>query len=253
MNNESIVPHDNKITPVNDSPPSIDTKSQQEELIVEKIPIYEEEFDITKETTKTQLHLEKRWIRSTKKIEVPINYEEMFINGKEFDSYSHNELVEIFSKVKEKITEVFHPSQTEGEENQPDKGASGNIRHYPNDLDIKLQEDEETTKVKSSLTDYESSQSEKKQLPPNSEDSTNNNQIQVSGNNNNNNNNNNDSQEEQIIPIWGEQVIIDKKMVKLGEIVIKKSRISEKAKLGVEVRKEKVTVKYPDGKKEEIT
>ena len=81
--------------------------------------------------------------------------------------------------------------------------------------------------------------------------STNNNQIQVSGNNNNNNNN--DSQEEQIIPIWGEQIIIDKKIVKLGEIVIKKSRISEKRNVDVEVRKEKITVKYPDGKKQEIT
>ena len=170
MNSDSIVPHDNKITPVKDSLPSRDINSQLEKVIVERIPIYEEEFDVTKETTKTQLHLEKRWIRSTKKIEVPINYEEMFINGKEFDSYSHNELVEIFSKVKEKISEVFHPSQTEGEENQPDKRESRNIRHYPNDLDIKLQEDEETTKAKMSLTEYESSQSEKKQLPPNSED-----------------------------------------------------------------------------------
>ena len=251
MNSDSVVPRDNKITPIKGDLPSRDINSQLEKVIAERIPIYEEEFDVTKETTKTQLHLEKRWIRSTKKIEVPINYEEMFINGKEFDSYSHNELVEIFSKVKEKITEVFHPSQTEGEENQPDKGASGNIRHYPNDLDIKLQEDEETTKVKSSLTDYESSQSEKKHLPPNSEASTNNNQIQVSGNNNNNNNN--DSQEEQIIPIWGEQIIIDKKIVKLGEIVVKKSRISEKRNVNVEVRKEKITVKYPDGKKQEIT
>ena len=42
-------------------------------------------------------------------------------------------------------------------------------------------------------------------------------------------------------------------MVKLGEIVVKKSRISEKRKLDIEVRKEKVTVKYPDGKKEEFT
>ena len=80
---------------------------------------------------------------------------------------------------------------------------------------------------------------------------TNNNQIQVSGNSNNNNNN--DSQEEQIIPIWGEQIIIDKKIVKLGEIVVKKSRISEKRNVNVEVRKEKITVKYPDGKKQEIT
>ena len=249
MNNESIVPHDNKIAPVNDSPPSIDTKSQQEELIVEKIPIYEEEFDISKETTKTQLYLDKRWIKSTKKIEVPINYEEMFINGKEFDSYSHNELVEIFSKVKEKISEVFHPSQTEGDEELPGKIVNRDDCHYPNDLDIKIHENEETIKAKMSQTNYESSQSEKRLPLPNSEDSVNNNQIQVSDNNNNNN----DSGEEQVIPIWGEQIIIDKKMVKLGEIVIKKSRISEKRKVGVEVRREKITVKYPDGKNQEIT
>lgn len=161
MNNESIVPHDNKIAPVNDSPPSIDTKSQQEELIVEKIPIYEEEFDISKETTKTQLYLDKRWIKSTKKIEVPINYEEMFINGKEFDSYSHNELVEIFSKVKEKISEVFHPNQTQGDENQPDKRENREDRHYPNDLDIQMHKNEETIKAKMSQTELESGQSEK--------------------------------------------------------------------------------------------
>ena len=102
MNNDSIVPHDNKITPAKDSLPSRDKNSQLKEVIIERIPIYEEEFDVTKEVTKTQLYLEKRWINSTRKIEVPVNYEEMFINGKEFDSYSHNELVEIFSKGKGK-------------------------------------------------------------------------------------------------------------------------------------------------------
>lgn len=248
MNSDSKVPHDNKITPVENSLPSRDINSQLEEVIVERIPIYEEEFDVSKEITKTQLHLEKRWIKSTKKIEVPINYEEMFINGKEFDSYSHNELVEIFSKVKEKISEVFHSSQTEGEENQPDKGESKNIRHYPNDLDIQVQEDEETTKAKISQTRYDSSQSDKRSLLPTSEFSPNNDQIQVSEGNNNNN----DSQE-QIVPIWGEQILIDKKMVRLGEIVIKKSRISEKRNVDVEVRKDKITVKYPDGNNQEIT
>jgi len=249
MNNNSIVPHDNIITPIKDSLPSRDINSQLKEVIVERIPIHAEEFEVTKEVTETKLYLEKRWIKSTKKIEVPVNYEEMFINGKEFDSYSHNELVEIFSKVKEKISEVFHPSQTEGDEELPDKIVNRDDRHYPNDLDIKIHENEETIKSKMSQTDYESSQSEKRPPLPHSEASTNNNQIQVSDNNNNNN----DSEEEQVIPIWGEQIIIDKKMVKLGEIVIKKSRISEKRKVGVEVRKEKITVNYPDGKNQEIT
>jgi len=234
MNNNSIVPHDNIITPIKDSLPSRDINSQLKEVIVERIPIHAEEFEVTKEVTETKLYLEKRWIKSTKKIEVPINYEEMFINGKEFDSYSHNELVEIYSKVKEKISEVFNPNQTEVDANQHDKRRSGYNRHYPNDLDIQLQKDEDTTKTTLLPTEKESSQSEKKPLLSNSEDSTVNRQIQL-------------------IPIWGEQVIIDKKMVKLGEITIKKSRIVEKRHVNVEVRKEKVTVKYPDGKKEEFT
>jgi len=93
------------------------------------------------------------------------------------------------------------------------------------------------------------SNTEKKTLPlPNSVASTTNSQIQVSSNNSSNN-----EVEEQIIPIWGEQIILDKKMVKLGEIVIKKSKITEKRKVDVEVRKEKITIKHPDGKKEDIT
>ena len=250
MNNNSIVPHDNIITPIKDSLPSREINSQLKEVIVERIPIHAEEFEVTKEVTETKLYLEKRWIKSTKKIEVPVNYEEMFINGKEFDSYSHNELVEIFSKVKEKISEVFNPNQTEVDANQHDKRRSGYNRHYPNDLDIQLQKDEDTTKTTLLPTEKESSQSEKKPLLSNSEDSTVNSQIQLSDNINNNNS---FEEEEQIIPIWGEQVIIDKKMVKLGEITIKKSRIVEKRHVNVEVRKEKVTVKYPDGKKEEFT
>ena len=90
-----------------------------------------------------------------------------------------------FLKVKEKISEVFHPSQTEGAENQPDKRENRNNRHYPNDLDIKIQKDEETKKTKMSQTESESSQSEKKPLLPSFEASTNNNQIQVSDNRNN--------------------------------------------------------------------
>ncbi len=42
-----------------------------------------------------------------KKSEIPIKYEEAYINGKEFDSYSENEIIEIFSKIKDKITDVF--------------------------------------------------------------------------------------------------------------------------------------------------
>lgn len=246
MNSDPIVPQDNKITAVKDSLPSSYTKlQQQKEEIMEKIPIYEEEFSINKELTETQLYLEKKWMQSTKKIEIPINYEEMFINGKEFNSYSQNELAEVFSKIKEKISEVIHHNQNEG-----DKPNEGNL-HYPNDLEIKHQKEENETIPPENEAKYNNAKSNMKEKTlslQSTEANKEKNQIQIT----NNGNVIEGEEEEKIIPIWGEQIIIDKKMVKLGEIVIKKFKISKIHKLDVEVRKEKVTVKYPDGNKEEI-
>ena len=53
--------------------------------------------------------------------------------------------------------------------------------------------------------------------------------------------------------IWGEEIIVNKRMVKLGEIVIKKYEINEKQKIDVEVKTEKLTVIYPDNRREEIS
>lgn len=61
------------------------------------------------------------------------------------------------------------------------------------------------------------------------------------------------AKDENIIPIWGEEIIINKRMVKLGEIVIKKYELNEKQKIDVEVKTEKLTVIYPDSRREEIS
>ncbi|MEJ7641988.1 MAG: DUF2382 domain-containing protein, partial [Candidatus Nitrosocosmicus sp.] len=55
-----------------------------------------------------------------------------------------------------------------------------------------------------------------------------------------------------VIPLWGEEIVIDKRMVKLGEIVVKKYEGIEKRKIDVDVKTEKLTIKYPDKRKEEI-
>jgi stress response protein YsnF len=230
VNSDPIVPQDNKIS-FKDDVPSSSIQLQQKEEITQRIPVYEEEYSITKEITKTQLHLEKKWLKSTKKIEIPINYEEMFINGREFDSYSQNELVEVISKVKEKISEVIHPEQNEADESS--KSNEEIKRHYPHDVDIQYQKNEPSKENKALQFQDTRLDIDK-------------NQVQLA------NNDVEDKIEEEIIPIWGEQIIIDKKMVKLGEIVIRKSKITEKRKLDVVVRKEKVTAEYPDGKKQEI-
>jgi len=41
-------------------------------------------------------------------------------------------------------------------------------------------------------------------------------------------------------------------MVKIGEIVIRKYQTIEKQKINVDVKKEKLTIKYPNNHKEEI-
>jgi stress response protein YsnF len=219
-----------------DNVPSTDNVLQQKEEIIERIPVYEEDFSIDKEVTKTQLHLEKRWINSTSKIEIPTKHEEIFINGHELDSYSHNELVEVFSKIKEKISEVIHPESNEKDESIDSRE---NSKEYPNDLDVKIKRNEV-------ITPENRDEAAALPLKKYTDQETDKNQIQVSDNIIK-------EEEEQVIPLWGEQIIIDKKVVKIGEVIIKKSKISENRKFDVEVRNEKVTVKYPDGNKEQVT
>lgn len=244
MSSDPIVPQDNKISPVKDDVPSNNIQLQQKEEITQRIPVYEEEYSITKEITKTQLHLKKKWLKSTKKIEIPINYEEMFINGREFDSYSQNELVEVISKMKEKISEVIHPEQNEADESS--KSNEEIKRHYPQDVDIQYQKNEQVSQENEIRSNNEPSKENKALQFQDTRLDIDKNQVQLD------NNDVEDKIEEEIIPIWGEQIIIDKKMVKLGEIVIRKSKTTEKRKLDVVVRKDKVTAEYPDGKKQEI-
>jgi len=60
------------------------------------------------------------------------------------------------------------------------------------------------------------------------------------------------TQKENIIPLWGEEITINKKMVKIGEIVIRKYHTTNKQKIDVDVKSEKIIIKYPDGRQEDI-
>jgi len=57
----------------------------------------------------------------------------------------------------------------------------------------------------------------------------------------------NNEEIEKVIPIYGEEIVISKKIVKLGEVIIKKNRVTVNTKIDVDIQKEKVTVQYPDG------
>ena len=58
---------------------------------------------------------------------------------------------------------------------------------------------------------------------------------------------------ERVIPLWGEQITINKKMVRLEDLVITKRKVSEKKKIDIDTKKEKITIRYPDGSKKQLT
>jgi stress response protein YsnF len=58
---------------------------------------------------------------------------------------------------------------------------------------------------------------------------------------------------EKIIPVFGQKIIITKKMTKLNDLVIRKRRIIENKKIKVNVTKESVKIKQPNGKVEDLS
>jgi stress response protein YsnF len=58
---------------------------------------------------------------------------------------------------------------------------------------------------------------------------------------------------EKVIPVFGEKIIITKKMAKLNDLVIRKRRIVENKKIKVNITKESVKIKHSNGKIEELS
>jgi len=63
----------------------------------------------------------------------------------------------------------------------------------------------------------------------------------------------NNEETEKVIPIYAEEIVVSKQIVKLGEVIIKKNRVTVNNKIDVDIQKEKVTVQYPDGIVQQLT
>ncbi len=216
----------------------------QGEEIAKTIPLFAENFDVTKKTEETQLVLAKKWVDSTKKIEIPIKYEEILINGKEFDHYSEKEMTEILSKIKDKITHVFshHEDKEKGKEGGGGGGGGNSQGSSPtaSPSDIEVREYRGQSHSEQEIKDQGNATHGRRQVS-----------LSIGSGNGDG-----DSYEENgdsiVIPLWGEEIVINKRMVKLGEIVVKKYEGIEKRKIDVDVKTEKLTIKYPDKHREEI-
>src|SRR6188472_4578936 len=67
------------------------------------VPVLEEDYSISKETSVKEAKIEKRLVTKTKTVKVPIVYEELYINGKKLKSVEESQ---ILSALKDKITSL---------------------------------------------------------------------------------------------------------------------------------------------------
>jgi stress response protein YsnF len=186
---------------------------------VQIIPIIEENFSLTKKAVIHETKITKRMTMKTERIEVPIAYEEVYVNNKKLRIYDKEE-EGFLSKVKDTIAHRISTSDDDNIE-----------YHY---LPSSSEYSNGSSKPSQTIQQYYDSNYNTKGEAV----------VLIEGQEKN--------ETEKIVPIWGEEIIVRKRKVKLGEIVIRKRRIIESRRIDVDIKKEKVLVEYPDGRKEEL-
>ena len=164
------------------------------------IPVNEERFSISKNTVSEDIKIEKRWISATRKVEVPVPYEEVYVNDKVVKLFDEKDDDNILSKLKGKILDSI-----------------------------------DRDKNKQQQTISQQQNEPRGELIPLFDDNDNN---QIT---------------EKVIPILGEEIVVSRRTVKIGEIVIKKRSVTDNKKIQIDIKKEKVMLEYPDGTTEQIT
>ncbi|HEX2231065.1 MAG TPA: DUF2382 domain-containing protein, partial [Nitrososphaeraceae archaeon] len=165
------------------------------------IPVNEERFSISKNTVSEDVKIEKRWISATRKVEIPVPYEEVYVNDKVVKLFDEKDDDNILSKLKDKILDSI-----DRDKNKQQQTTISQQQNEPRGELIPLFDDND------------------------------NNQIT-----------------EKVIPILGEEIVVSRRTVKIGEIVIKKRRVTDNKKIQIDIKKEKVMLEYPDGTTEQIT
>jgi len=187
---------------------------QQQQQIV---PVLEEDYSISKQTTIKEAKIEKRLATKTKTVKVPTSYEELYINGKKLKSVEESQ---ILSALKDKINSIAT------------SGNAGTSVEQSVKKKNKIENRGELVPLFSSSSATTAASYDDDEVKGNSE-------TQI--------------EKEKVIPLYEEQFEIIKKMVKVAEIVITKRRVLEKKKIDVDIRGEEVTIKYPDGRSEKLS
>lgn len=205
--------------------------NQQQEFV---IPVLEEKYTISKNTVLENIKIEKKWITHNEKIQVPVSYEKLFVNDKELDAYSKEN---IFTQIKDKILDFVY---VEGSTNE-------------NKIENEANEEVEQQEQEKLLDKYHHTKNEKEIDKVNGEKVSLSDDEKANFTNDKNNNTIQNDDTQKAIPLYAEEIIITKRKVKVGEIIITKRKLTEVKKIDLDIVKEKVTVDYGNGRKENIT
>jgi len=197
------------------------------------IPLIDEKYILSKKLVQEDIKIEKRWITHNEKVQVPVSYEKLFVNDKDLDSYSKEN---IFIHLKDKFLDFVYIEGNNDKENKTENNRKEDINHQK-----KYQEQTENEKEtqlrkgeKLSLFDEE-------------------NKANYSTHKDNKDNNEMQNDESQIlIPLYAEKIIISKRKVQVGEIIINKKKVTQDKKINFDVMREKITVNYADGRRQSI-
>jgi stress response protein YsnF len=188
------------------------------------LPLVGEKYSLSKRIVVDEIKIEKRWFTNTKRLQVPVQYEVIYLNDEELESYKTN-IGGLLSKLKDKIKDNV---SEEDRTNVDFKNKNAKVEYYSRRKIRKRDEQHQEQQYSPKSTICE--------------------QIPLV----NNSNLDETSEIEKVIPIWGEEIVVNKRTVKIGEIVIKKYKVTQNRKVELDITKEKLTIEYPDGRIEKI-
>jgi len=87
-------------------------------------------YNLSKKTLVEDVKIEKKWVIHDEKIHVPIAYEKIFVDDKELDSYSKED---IFSQIKDKIINFQYIGENDENENKIEKEKKEYIKRQQNE------------------------------------------------------------------------------------------------------------------------
>jgi stress response protein YsnF len=149
------------------------------------IPIIEQKTSTKTKTYTETVRIEKRLVEKKKTIEVPVNYEEIFVNGKLVEPT----VADTFKDIKDKLLDIVSFDQDE-EEKEKEKVPGEKIPLFGNGTEM-----------------------------------------------------------EKVIPLYAEEVVVSKRLVKVADVRIRKRKVTQLKKMDVGAVTEELTIQSPTGSK----